>query len=92
MDSLIILKLLPLYLLIDSLLSVNPGGEGGAHFSTTTLCQVPTWRFRQLSGHLGCRSTVEGHRLISEFQARGISFLFPVQQVRVYLWNSFVFW
>lgn len=50
MDSLIILKLLPLYLLIDSLLSVNPGGEGGARFSTTTLCQVPTWRFRQLTG------------------------------------------
>lgn len=89
MDSLIILKLLPLYLFIDSLLSVNPGGEGGACFSTTTLCRGPTWIFRQISG-LKSASRLQVCRLISEFQAMRFSFLFHVQQVRVCLLNSFV--
>lgn len=50
MDSLIILKLLPLYLFIDSVLSVNPWGRGGALFFTTTLNLVPKWIFQQISG------------------------------------------
>lgn len=46
MDSLIILKLLPLYLFIDSVLSVNPWGRGGAFFFTATFSLVP----QQISG------------------------------------------
>ena len=50
MDSLIILKLLPLYLFIDSVLSVNPWGRGGAFFFTATFSLVPKWIFQQISG------------------------------------------
>ena len=50
MDSLIILKLLPLYLFIDSVLSVNPWGRGGAFFFTATFSLVPQWIFQQISG------------------------------------------
>lgn len=50
MDSLVILKLLPLYLFIDSVLSVNPGGRGGACFFPTTFGLVPKWVLQQISG------------------------------------------
>lgn len=50
MDSLVILKLLPLYLFIDSVLSVNPGGRGGAFFFPTTFGLVPKWVLQQISG------------------------------------------
>lgn len=49
MDSLIILKLLPLYLFIDSVLSVNPWARGGAFLFTITFSLVPE-RIFQISG------------------------------------------
>jgi len=49
-DSLVILKLLPLYLFIDSVRSVNPGGRGGAFVFPTTFGLVPKWVLQQISG------------------------------------------
>lgn len=62
MDSLIILKLLPRYLFIDSVLSVNPWGRGGAAFFTATFSLVPKRVFQQISG-LKTLSKLQGRHL-----------------------------
>lgn len=66
MDSLIILKLLPRYLFIDSVLAVNPWGRGGAAFFTATFSLVPKRVFQQISG-LKTLSKLQGWRETQSF-------------------------